>query len=102
MGFVRRLINVTFPRDDVTIEPMATYVFRGIWFVFATVTFFLVLAAAGYEPITVYSKSFTGDTGVLWYERILGSATSRLGLPKTWGCDNAIINVEECSSSFFS
>jgi hypothetical protein len=68
--------------------------FAAILIVVAVVLMMVTAAAQAYEPLSVYSREFNGNT-LLWYERLLGTATSRLGLPQSWACSWSIIQLGE-------
>jgi hypothetical protein len=57
----------------------------------------LAFAGQAYEPVALYSRSFNSTTGSLWYERLLGSATSSFGLPSGWSCAGSIIEIGDGS-----
>jgi hypothetical protein len=55
-------------------------------------TMLLTAAASAYEPISVYSRTFN-TSNPLWYENVLGTATSTLGLSKSRVCSGSIIQL---------
>jgi hypothetical protein len=56
------------------------------------ITMLLTAAASAYEPISVYSRIFNSGSP-LWYEYVLGNATSTLGLSKSRVCAGSIIQL---------
>jgi hypothetical protein len=56
------------------------------------ITMLGVAAASGYEPIPSYSRTFN-ITSPLWYEVLLGNATSSLGLSASRVCSGSVIEL---------
>lgn len=56
------------------------------------ITMLGVAAASGYEPIPSYSRTFN-TTSPLWYEVLLGNATSSLGLSASRVCSGSVIEL---------
>jgi hypothetical protein len=73
-------------------SPKISRGFTGLLIVVALLLMLVTAAAQAYEPISVYSRYFTGNT-LLWYEYLLGNATTRLGLPQSWACSGSIIQL---------
>jgi hypothetical protein len=75
--------------------------FAAILIVVAVILMVITAAAQAYEAISVYSREYNGNT-LLWYERLLGNATSRLGLPQSWVCSGSIIQLGEGTYTYCS
>jgi hypothetical protein len=75
--------------------------FAAILIVVAVILMLITASAQAYEPISVYSRDYN-DNNLLWYERLLGNATSRLGLPQSWVCSGSIILLGQGTYTYCS
>ena len=74
----------------------STWVFISITIIVSVIIMMLAIAGQAYEPITVYSRSYN-NSGLLWYERLLRNATSRLGFSNSWSCSDSIVDLGDGS-----
>lgn len=75
--------------------------FAAILIVVAVILMLITAAAQAYEPISVYSRDYNDNT-LLWYERLLGNATSSLGLLQSWACSGSIIQLGDGTYTYCS